>query len=83
MKGFKEQNDMMCFDTELLAIDTIIYDAAAATDAGDFSGALVLLKSALNKLKNAKALINAASELESLENTIAEMGELLSEVRPN
>ena len=80
MDGFSEQNYTQKFDDELLAVDKMIMDAAAATDAGDFRGALNTFRCALKALKTARQYISASPELAHLEASIAEMDELLSNI---
>jgi len=79
LNGFENQSHVQSFDDKLSAIDKLIMDAAAATDAGDFAGALVLFREALQALKSARQLINDADDLTETENSIAEINQLLGE----
>ena len=77
MKGLNEQNYVHSFDAELAAVDAMISEAAAATDAGDYGRALKLFKRAILALKSARQLIETVGDLSGMENSIAEMDGLL------
>jgi len=81
LNGFNERNHGHSFEAELLAVDSNIMDAAAAIDAGDFSGALDLFRRALFSLKSARQLIDGGSELDDIEHAITDIDKLLNDIR--
>ena len=64
------------FDDQLMVVDSVIKDASAAIDAGDFHGALNGFRRALTL---ARSLFGDNCELATLNDTIADINGMLSD----